>query len=111
VPTLFGVTELEGPNVEASPVTTGEFDEPAKPPPEVPVHGVPGVVSLHQVQATEPVGAPPVEFPVTVAESLQLLPTEVAGGIPGGALIEVVKPGVAGVTVKHSVSLCAATEL
>ena len=34
---LPGVTEVDGPKVEASPLTVGEFDEPAEPPPVVPV--------------------------------------------------------------------------
>ena len=97
---------MEGPKVEASPLTCGVENEPAEPPPEVPVHGVEGTDSLHQVKATVPVGAPPVELPVMVAESVHVLPTEVSSG----GLIEVTLVGVAGVTVKHSVSLCAGTE-
>src|SRR5580658_3015379 len=90
---------LEGPAVELSPVpgvrvTLGEM----VPPPPVPVHVVGALVSLHQVKVTEPVGAPPVELPVTVAESLHELPTEV---LPG-ALMVVETVGVAGFTVTHS---------
>ena len=98
MPTLVGVTPLDGPKVEASPLTAGVVKVPAEPPPEVPVHGVLGALSLHQVKATEPVGAPPVEFPVMVAESVQVLPTEVSVG----GLIVVTLVGVAGPTVKHS---------
>ena len=98
MPTLVGVTALEGPKVDASPTTEGLFDEPAEPPPPVPVHGVDGADSLHQVQVTVPAGGPPSELPVTVAESVHVLPTEVAPGV----LIAVVKSGVAGLTVTHS---------
>ena len=107
MPALVGVTVFEGPKVEASPTMTGVENVPAEPPPPVPVHGVPGVVSLHQVKATVPVGAPPVELPVIVAESVQVLPTEVSSG----GLIVVTEVGVAGVTVKHSVSVWTLTEL
>ena len=97
---------MEGPKVEASPTIAGVVKVPAEPPPEVPVHGVLGALSLHQVKATEPVGAPPVELPVMVAESVHVLPTEVSVG----GLIVVTLVGVAAPTVKHSVSLCAGTE-
>jgi hypothetical protein len=107
MPALPGVAELDGPKVELSPVIDGVLDEPAEPPPAVPVHGVPGVLSLHQLQLTVPDGGPPVELPDTVAESVHELPTDVSVG----GLIVVVKPGVAGVTVKHSVSVCWLTEL
>jgi hypothetical protein len=72
----------------------------------VPVHGVLGETSWHQVKDTEPVGARPVESPKTVAESVHVLPTV----FDEGAVIEVVKPGVDVATVKHSVSLCWPTE-
>jgi hypothetical protein len=106
VPTLDGVTEFDGPKIELSPLTLGLLKVPAVPPPLVPVHGVLGETSSHQVKVTEPVGAPPVELPVTVAESVHVLPTE----FDEGGVTEVVKPAVAAVTVKHSVSVCWATE-
>ena len=56
MPELVGVTAFEGPKVEASPTMTGVENVPAEPPPPVPVHGVLGALSLHQVKATEPVG-------------------------------------------------------
>jgi hypothetical protein len=89
-----------------SPLTLGVLKVPAVPPPPVPMHGVLGETSSHQVKATEPLGAPPVELPVTVAESVHVLPT----GSEEGGVTEVVKPGVTAATVKHSVSLCWATE-
>ncbi len=82
------------------------LDVPAVPPPPVPVHEVFDETTSHQVKETEPVGASPVELPKTVAESVQVLPTV----FDEGAVIEVVKPGVAAVTLKHSVSLCWATD-
>jgi hypothetical protein len=106
VPTFDGVTEFEGPKVELSPLTPGTLDVPAVPPPLVPVHGVPGETSSHQVKETEPVGARPVESPKTVAESVHVFPTV----FDDGAVNDVVKPGVDVATVKHSVSLCWATE-
>jgi hypothetical protein len=106
VPTLDGVTEFDGPNVESSPLTLGTVKVPAVPPPLVPVHEVFGETTWHQVKETEPVGARPLELPRTVAESVQLLPSE----FELGAVNEVVKPGVAAVTLKHSGSLCWATE-
>ena len=69
---------------------------PAVPPPPVPMHGVLGETSSHQVKATEPLGAPPVELPVTVAESVHVLPTE----FELGGVTEVVKPGVATATLR-----------
>jgi hypothetical protein len=45
-------------------------------------------------------------LPVTAAESVHVLPTK----FDEGGVTEVVKPAVAGVTVKHSVSLCWGTE-
>ena len=98
---------MDGPKMDEKPTTAGVENEPAEPPPPVPVHGVLGALSLRQVKATVPVGAPPVGLPVMVAESVHVLPTEVSVG----GLIEVTLVGVAGVTVKHSVSLCALTEL
>jgi hypothetical protein len=95
VPTLDGVTEFDGPNVESSPLTLGTLKVPAVPPPLVPVHEVFGETTWHQVKETEPVGARPVESPMTVAESVHVLPT----AFDEGAVIEVVRPGVAGVTV------------
>ena len=100
------MTGFEGPKVELSPLTLGTLNVPAVPPPPVPVHEVLGETTWHQVNETEPVGARPAEFPDTVAESVQLFPRE----FEEGAVIEVVKPGVAAVTLKHSVSLCWATE-
>ena len=84
--------------MDEKPTIAGVENEPAEPPPVVPVHGVPGVLSLHQVKATVPVGAPPIELPVMVAESVHVLPTEVSSG----GLIVVTLVGVAGPTVKHS---------
>jgi hypothetical protein len=106
VPTFDGVTEFDGPKVELSPLTLGVLEVPAVPPPLVPVHEVFGETTSHQVKATEPLGAPPVELPVTVAESVHVLPTE----FDEGGVTEVVKPGLAGVTLKHSVSVCPVTE-
>ncbi len=106
MPTVDGVTEVEGPKVELSPLTLGTVSVPAVPPPLVPVHEVLGETTSHQVKETEPVGARPVELPETVAESVQLLPSE----FEEGAVNKVVRPGVAAVTLKHSVSLCWATE-
>jgi hypothetical protein len=63
-----------------------------------PVHDVAGATTRHSVQLTVPVGAPPAELPATVAVSPQGLPTAV---LAGGRVV-VVKPGVAGVTAKHS---------
>jgi hypothetical protein len=62
------------------------------------VQGVEGVVSRHSVQLTVPVGGPPTELPATVAVSPQVLPT----ALSLGGTIDVVKPGVAAVTPKHS---------
>jgi hypothetical protein len=108
VPTLDGVTEFDGPKVELSPLTLGVLQVPAVPPPLMPVHEVFGETTLHQVKATEPLGAPPVGLPVTAAESVHVLPTE----FDEGGVTEVVKPAVATVTGKHSakVSVCWATE-
>jgi hypothetical protein len=106
VPTLDGVTEVEGPKVELSPLTLGMLDVPAVPPPPVPVQDGFGETTSHQVKETEPVGARPVELPATVAESVHVLPTV----FEEGAVNKVVKPGVAAVTLKHSLSLCWATE-
>jgi hypothetical protein len=106
VPTLDGVTEFDGPKIELSPLTLGVLKVPALPPPLVPVHGVLGETSSHQVKATEPVGARPVELPVTAAESVHVLPT----GSEEGGVTEVVKTGVTAATVKHSVSVCWPTE-
>jgi hypothetical protein len=89
------VTEFDGPNVELSPLTLGVLTVPAVPPPLVPLHEVFGETTAHQVKETEPVGARPVESPATVAESVHVLPTE----FDDGGVIEVVRPGVAGVTV------------
>jgi hypothetical protein len=102
---LDGITEVDGPKLEVLPLTLGTLSVPAVPPPLVPVHVFDETTS-HQVKETEPVGARPVELPKTVAESLHALPTV----FDDGAVIEVVKPGVAAVTLKHSVSLCWATE-
>jgi hypothetical protein len=96
------VTGFEGPKVELSLLTFGTLTVPAVPPPPVPVHEVFGETTSHQVKETDPAGARPVELPKAVAESVHALPTE----FDDGAVIEVVKPGVAAVTLKHSVSLC-----
>jgi hypothetical protein len=85
-----------------SPLTLGVLKVPAVPPPLLPVHEVFGETTSHQVKATEPLGAPAVELPVTAAESVHVLPTE----FDEGGVTEVVKPAVAAVTVKHSVSVC-----
>jgi hypothetical protein len=106
VPTLDGVTEFDGPKIELSPLTLGVLKVPAVPPPLMPVHGVLGETSSHQVKATEPLGTPPVELPVTMAESVHVLPTE----FDEGGVTDVVNPGVAAVTLKHSVSLCWETD-
>jgi len=95
VPGLDGLTEVEGPKVELSPLTLGTLNVPAPPPPPVPVHEVFGETTSHQVKETEPVGARPVESPMTVAESVHALPTE----FDEGAVNDVERPGVAGVTV------------
>jgi hypothetical protein len=106
VPALDGVTEDEGPKVELFPVILGVLAVPAVPPPLVPVHEAFGEATSHHVKETAPVGARPMMFPATVAESVQVLPTV----FEDGAVIEVVKPGVACSTLKHSVSLCWPTE-
>ena len=54
--------------------------------------------ALQTEKLTDPAGAPPVELPVTVAESLQALPTVVLSGVTS----VVAMVGVAGPTVKHS---------
>jgi hypothetical protein len=97
VPTVPGVTELEGPKVELLPLGV---EVPVELTAVPPVHGP--EVSLHKVHATVPVGARPVALPPTMAESVQLVPT---GPVPG-PLIDVVKLlGAAALTVKHSLSL------
>jgi hypothetical protein len=62
----------------------------------------------HTVKATVPVGAPPVELPVTVTVSVTVpvgpMVTEVGEAV-------VVVDDLAGVTVKHSLPLCWATSL
>jgi hypothetical protein len=94
VPTvrLWGVGRV---NVESSPLVVEVPVEPALVPP---VHDVAGEATLHKVQLTAPVGGPPAELPATVAVSPQGFVAEV----PVGAMIVVVNPGVAGVTVRHS---------
>jgi hypothetical protein len=82
--------------VESFPLVVGELSEPMVGPP---VHGVDGTDSWHSVQLTVPVGCPPNELPATVAVSPQVLPTAVSVG----STIVVVKPGVAALTLKHSV--------
>jgi hypothetical protein len=82
-------------NVELFPLVVIVPVEPTLVPP---VHGVDGAVSWHKVQVTVPVGGPPAELPATVAVSPQGLPTEVSVG----ATTVVVRPGVAGVTLRHS---------
>jgi hypothetical protein len=62
----------------------------------------------HTVNATPPVGAPPVALPVTVTESLAV-PVGPMTSEPGEALV-VVDEGAA-VTVKHSVPLCWGTSV
>jgi hypothetical protein len=81
--------------IESFPVVPGRLSEPMMGPP---VHGVDGALSSHSVQLTVPVGGPPTEFPATVAVSPQVLPT----ALSLGATIDVVKVGVAAVTLKHS---------
>jgi hypothetical protein len=78
--------------------------------PTVPT-GVPPVLQAVLPEATlqtekviDPDGAPLVELPVTVAESLQALPTVV---LVGAAMIVAIT-GVAGVTEKHSAGPLAA---
>jgi hypothetical protein len=88
--------------VELSPVVVDVVVEPTVVPP---LHVVAGGVAWQRVQATKPVGGPPIELPVTVAVSPQEFPTAVSGG----GRIVVVKSGSAGVTVKHSVPVCCGT--
>jgi hypothetical protein len=81
--------------VELFPDVVDVLVEPIEVPP---VQGVRSKVSWHSVQVTVPVGGPPVALPATVAVSPQVLPI---APMAGGRIV-VVKPGVAGVTVKHS---------
>ena len=93
-------------NVETSPTDVGVVTVPTGIPP---VQGVEGSVSVHKVKATDPVGAPPVGLPVTVAVSFHEFPTVVFIG----AITVVTSVGVAtwaGQTVKHSLSLCCHTD-
>jgi hypothetical protein len=94
MPTV-GVCDVGRVKVESFPLVVEVVVEPM---PVPPVHGVAGALSWHSVQLTVPVGGPPAELPDTVAVSPQGLPTAVSAG----GRIEVVKPGVAAVTVKHS---------
>jgi hypothetical protein len=96
MPTAVGVWALGRVKVESFPLAVDVVVEPTELPP---VHDVAGAATWHSVQLTMPVGGPPAELPATVAVSPQVLPTEVS---PGGRTV-VVKPGVAAVTVKHSV--------
>jgi hypothetical protein len=88
--------------VELSPLAVDAVVESTVVPP---VHVVAGGVTWQRSHATEPVGGPPVELPVIVAVSPQELPS----AVPVGGTTVVVKPGTAGVTVKHSVPVCCAT--
>ncbi len=93
-------------NVETSPTDVGVVTVPTGIPP---VQGVEGSVSVHKVKATDPVGAPPVGVPVTVAVSFHEFPTVVFVG----AITVVTSVGVTawpGQTVKHSLSLCCHTD-
>jgi hypothetical protein len=96
VPTAVGICGVGKVNVELFPLGV---DVPVEPTLEPPVHAVGGALSSHKVQLTAPVGAPPAALPATVAVSPQGLPTALAAG----ATTVVVNPGVAGVTLKHSV--------
>ena len=92
--------------VETSPTEVGTVTVPTGVPP---LQGVEGLVSAHKVKATDPVGAPPVAVPVTVAVSFHEFPTVVCIG----AITVVVRVGVTvwtGQTVKHSLSLCCHTD-
>jgi hypothetical protein len=62
---------------------------------------VDGALSSQNVKATNPPGAPLVEFPVTVAQSFQEFPTVEEPGL----VIVVVKAVGVTVTLKHSVSV------
>jgi hypothetical protein len=95
VPTALGVWGLGRVKVESFPLRVGVLLEPM---PVPPLQGVARASSWHSLQLTVPVGAPPAEFPATVAVSPQVLPTEVS---LGGRMV-VVKPGVAALTLKHS---------
>jgi hypothetical protein len=94
VPTV-GVWGLGRVKAESFPLGMDVLVEPMGVPP---LQGVAGADSWHSVQLTVPVGAPPAEFPVTVAVSPQVLPTAL---LLGGRMV-VVKPGVAALTLKHS---------
>ena len=78
-------------NVETSPTDVGVVTVPTGIPP---VQGVEGSVSVHKVKATDPVGAPPVGLPVTVAVSFHEFPTVVFIG----AITVVTSVGVTGQT-------------
>jgi hypothetical protein len=95
LPTV-GVCGVGKVNVESIPLAVEVPVEPMGVPAE---HGVDGALAWHSVQLTVPVGGPPTELPATVAVSPHVLPTAVALG----TTIVVVKPGVAALTLKHSV--------
>jgi hypothetical protein len=94
VPTV-GVWGLGKVKVESFPLVVGKLSEPMLLPP---VQGLRSTISWHSVQLTVPVGGPPAELPAAVAVSPQALPSAVSAG----GRIVVVRPGAAGVTVKHS---------
>jgi len=100
VPGVVGVWASlpERVKVEVSPLVVGVETVPTVLPPE---QAVPGEFSWHSVKVTVPVGAPPVELPVTVAESFHELPTAVEDG---DVRLVVNAVGMIAVTVKHSVS-------
>jgi hypothetical protein len=81
--------------VESFPLCVGVLSVPMGVPP---LQGVAGAGSWHSAQLTVPPGAPPAEFPTTVAVSPHGLPTAL---LLGGRMV-VVKPGVAAPTLKHS---------
>jgi hypothetical protein len=107
VPAAVGVNDVEV-TLELSPLDI--FKVIGAPSWVPPVHSVGEAAGPHSKKVTVPVGAPPVALPVTVATSVTEPPRTMEPEPEADVDCCVVVTEGAGVTLKHSLSLCCHTD-